>query len=173
MKKKVVLVGIVVLMLAIGLFILAGCGAKKEAEPVDETLFKINGLEFHLDQEKEYKGMKYVISGDFKKAEYEIGIPCIQYNYYQEDGTNLLFFRIFFYEGKTNEDAVKDLDLGAITLTEGKTDNIEYKLYEEPRDDGTIHFYFVNKDNNTYVINFVSRYDIKDFEEKVMKTIKF
>ena len=51
---------------------------------------------------------------------------------------------------------------------------MEYKLYEEPRNDGgTIHFYFVNRDETTYVFNFVSKYDIKDFENKVIKSVNF
>ena len=31
----------------------------------------------------------------------------------------------------------------------------------------------INKDGSTYTLNFVSKYDIKDFEEKVVKSIKF
>ena len=65
-------------------------------------------------------------------------------------------------------------DDGNITFIDGKTDNIEYKYYPQPRDDGgTIHYYLINKDGNLYVINFVSKYDIKDFEEKVLNSIKF
>ena len=179
MKKKVLFIGLIIFVLAIGLFILTGCGAKNEEENkseeiVDESLVKINGLEFHLDKEEEFKGIKYVTSEDFAKAEHDITIPYIQYNYLQEDTTNLLFFRLFYYENKDNNYALKDLGKdGNITLVDGKTDNIDYKVYEEPREDGgTIHFYFINKDGNTYVANFVSKYDIKDFETKVLNSIK-
>ena len=186
MRKKIFLVLLLVTILVTGLVILTGCGSKDEAKNevkknenneqsttvVDETLVKINNLEFHLDKETSFKNIKYTIVSDFKEANHD---SYIQYNYYQEDNTNLLFFRIFDYGTKSNEEALADLGIeGNVTLTDGKTDNIEYKYYAKPRDDGgTIHFYLINKDGNLYVINFVSKYDIKDFEEKVVKSIKF
>ncbi|MBO4815853.1 MAG: hypothetical protein J5507_02760 [Clostridia bacterium] len=178
--KKIFLLVLVSIILISGLFILTGCESKKEAEGnneqptpvVDETLVEINGLEFHLDKETSFKDVKYTIVGDFKEANFD---SYIQYYYYQEDSTNLLFFRIFDYGKKSNDDAIADLGLDSnITFTDGKTDNIEYKYYAEPRDDGgTIHFYFINKDGNLYVLHFVSKYDIKDFEDKVVKSINF
>ena len=131
----------------------------------------LNGLEFHLKTDETFKDIKYTISDKLKKADFD---RYVQYNYLQEDSTNLLYFRIFYYKGKTFDDAAKDLGLEKnITFKDGTTNNIEYKLYEQPRDDGgTMHLYFINKDGNTYVINFVSKYDIKDFENKVLKSIK-
>lgn len=189
MKKNIFFIGLIVIMLAIGVFSLTGCESKKEEveenkeeiveqvaeQPtpvVDETLVKINGLEFHLNKETSFKDIKYTIVEDFKEVNQE---RYIQYNYYQEDKTNLLFFRIFYYNNKGNDVAIKDLGIESnITLTDGKTDNIEYKYYEEPRNDGgTKHFYFINKDGSTYVLSFVSKYDIKDFEDKVVKSINF
>ena len=182
MRKKIFLVLLLVTILVTGLVILTGCGSKEEVKKnenkeqttavVDETLVKINNLEFHLDKETSFKDIKYTIVSDFKEANFD---RYIQYNYYQEDNTNLLFFRIFDYGTKSNEEALADLGIeGNVTLTDGKTENIEYKYYAKPREDGgTIHFYLINKDGNLYVINFVSKYDIKDFEEKVVKSIKF
>ena len=166
------------------LFGIVGCGSNKEykndienvpekkEEVIDESLVKINNLEFHLDKETSFKDIKYTIVKDFKEANYD---RYIQYNYYQEDNSNLLFFRIFYYSKKTNKEIIKDLGLDdKIELKDGKTDNVEYKFYDEPRDDGgTIHFYFINKNEKTYVLNFMSKYDIKDFEEKVLKSVKF
>ena len=176
MKKTVFLIIVLVMVLFAGLIILTGCGSTKDenevTQAVDETLVKINNLEFHLDKETSFKDVKYTISGDFKEANFD---SYIQYYYYQEDNTNLLFFRIFDYNGKNNDEAIKDLGFeGDVTLTDGKTNNIEYKYYAKPRDDGgTIHFYFINKDGHLYVVNFVSKYDIKDFETKVLNSIKF
>ena len=77
MKKKVFLVSAIIFILVAGLFLFTGCGAKKEnskqdvAETpavVDESLVKINGLEFHLDKDAEFKDVKYKIVGDFKEA---------------------------------------------------------------------------------------------------------
>jgi predicted small lipoprotein YifL len=178
MKKRIIFS----LLLILSIFTLTACGdknennekedTKKEEKKVDETLFTINKLEFHLDKETEFKGIKYTISKDFQEAIHD---QYIQYNYYQEDNTNLLFFRVFYYENKDIKYALKDLGLEEnVSLTDGKTDNIEYKFYETPRDDGgTIHFYFITKDKNLYVINFVSKYDIKEYENKEIKTIKF
>ncbi len=177
MKKKIFLISLLIVMLGAGMFSLAGCGKKnveekKEEVVVDETLVKINGLDFHLKTEATFKDIKYTIADELRKADYE---RYIQYNYLQEDSTNLLFFRIFYYGNKSFDEAAKDLGIeGNITLKDGKTNNIEYKLYEQPRNDGgTIHFYFIDKDGSTYVINFVSKYDIKDFENKVVKSLKF
>lgn len=180
MKKKIFFTSLIVIMLVAGLFILTGCGSKKEVEQnkeetapvIDETLVKINDTEFHLNKETSFKEIKYTIAEDFKEAEHN---RYIQYNYYQEDQTNLLFFRIFYYSNQGNDIAINDLGLDSnITFTDGKTDNIEYKYYASPRDDGgTMHFYFINNNGDTYTLNFVSKYDIKDFEEKVVKSIKF
>lgn len=165
MKKKIIFS----LLVIITLFTITACGKQEE---VDETLFKVNNLEFHLDKESEFKNIKYTISSDFKEV---IQDMYIQYNYYQEDNTNLLFYRVFYYENKDINYAINDLDLGEnINLTDGKINDIDYKYYPEPRDDGgTIHFYFINKNDDLYVLNFISKYDIKDFEAKVLNTIKF
>lgn len=179
MMKKLLLVSLIIVTLAAGLLILTGCGNKKEGKKVeapvevlDESTVKINGLEFKLNKETSFQGLSYKIAQEFKEANFD---RYIQYNYYQEDYTNLLFYRVFLYEGKDISESMEDLGLDqSIDLTDGKTENIEYKLYVEPREDGgTIHYYFVSKDGNTYVIGFVSKYDIKDFEEKVLKSIKF
>ena len=171
------------LLLIICIFsLLTGCTSKKEnnkknnnkeeVKEVDKTLFTINGYEFHLDKEASYEGLKYTISSDFTEGNHQ---NCIQYSYYPDDGgNNLLFFRVFYYEDKDESYIKNDLAIeGELTFKDGKTDNIEYKLYDENRKDGTIRFYFIYKDNKTYVVNFVSKYDIKDFETKVLDTLKF
>ena len=168
----------ILLVLAM-LFALAACGKggeEKDPQPkADETAFTVNELEFKLDTEKEFKGLKYVVTGDFKEVEHDEFTPYIQYNYLQEDNSNLLFFRIFYYKGKGVDAAKADLGLEKdIQLTDGKNDDLEYKMYAQPRDDGgTIHYYFLTKDGDTFVVNFVSKYDIKDFEQKVVKSLKF
>ena len=178
MKKRIISVLLVLLMLSA----VIGCGSsqkedKTEEPPAeDETLFVINGLEFHLDTDASFYGLDYVISQDLREITHdEYYTPYVQYDYLQDDGNNLLFFRIFFYKGQGTDAAIADLGLDAgITLTEGSTGNFEYSYYPEPRDDGgTIHFYFVNRDGNTYVLNFISRYDIADFEGKVLSRIVF
>ena len=175
MKKKIVFLSLIIMMLVTELFILTGCKSKKggeSAQPVDETLVKVNGVDLHFTKEASFKKLKYTIAGDLREEKYP---RYIQYSMYQEDQTTLLFFRIFYYEGRDNNFAIKDLGIGGdVTLTDGKTDNIEYKFYPYSQNDGgTMHLYFVNKDGNTYVLNFVSKYDIKDFEERVLNSVKF
>ena len=171
MKKKVLLS----ILICTVLLIVVGCSnseSNKKEEKVDETLFTINNLEFHLDKDSEFKNIKYIISKDFKEVIHD---RYIQYNYYQDDSTNLLFYRIFYYQNKDTKYAINDLGLDKnIKMLDGKTDNINYKYYFTPRyDGGTIHFYFINKGKDLYVLNFVSKYDIKDFEEKVLNSINF
>ncbi len=180
MKKKILFIGLIIVILVIGVLIFTRVGSKdaveenkeESVEVVDESLVKINNLEFKLNKETEFKDLKYIIAEDFKEADHD---RYIQYNYYQEDQSNLLFFRVFYYNNQGNDVAIKDLGLDSnITLVDGKTDNIEYKFYESPRDDGgTMHFYFINNNGSTYTLNFVSKYDIKDFENKVVKSVKF
>lgn len=181
MKNKVLFTGIIITTLVAVLLSLTGCEKKEDVKEekkeekqqvVDETLVKINGLDFHLNKEATFKNIKYTIVGDFKEADHN---HYIQYSYAQEDKSNLLFFRIFFYENQGTDTAIRDLGLDSgIALTDGKNDNVEYKYYAAPRTDGgTMHYYFINKDGSTYTLNFVSKYDIKDFEEKVVKSIKF
>ena len=163
MKKK-----ILILLLVIGLFTITGCGKK---ENVDNTLVKVNDVELHIDKEKEFKGIKYTITDDLKEAVFD---KYVQYYLYQESGPNLLFFRIFYYENKNHNDIRNDLAIESnLTEEKGKTANIEYTFIDEKRNDGTIHYYIIDKDNISYTINFVSKYDIKAFEEKVLNSIKF
>ena len=178
MKKKLLLSVFILLLV----FTFTGCGSsnKGEKEPekeevVDETLFKINNIEFHLDKENDFYGIKYTVSKDFKEAQNGLYVPYMQYNYYQEDGSNLLYFRIFYYKNKDIKYAINDLGLDkTIELVDGKTDNMEYKLYKTPRDDGgTINHYFIIKDDNVFVVSYISKYDLKEFETKSLKLIKF
>ena len=145
-----------------------GCTKKEK----DETLVVINNQEFHLTKETSYKGLNYIITESFTESSMN---NYIQYRYYQEDNTNLLFFRIFYYENKSLDDIKTDLAIdSSLSYTEGKNiNNLEYKLIDTNRTDGTIHFYIINKDNITYVVNFISQYDIKDFETKVLNSLSF
>lgn len=175
--KKFLVVTILLITMMMGVFSLTGCGKKKDdkekiVEVLDDSTVKINGLEFKLDKQTSFLGMNYTISSAFKEANFD---TYIQYYYYQEDSTNLLYYRVFLYENKGIDESIDDLGLDkSVALKDGKTNNIEYKLYEEPREDGgTIHYYLVPRDLDTFVVGFVSKYDIKDFEEKVLKTIRF
>ena len=188
MKTKLLAVLLVIAML----FGLAACGAapadnasnnaapanteNNTAEPeptVDESLVVINGYEFHLDKDAAFKDLHYTVSGDFKENDHG---NYIQYNYYQKDDSNLFFFRVFYYKLAGDVSiAVKDLGLeDNIPLTDGKNDDLEYKFYERPRDDGgTMHFYFTKHEEDIYAVTFTCKYDIKDFEAKVVKSLKF
>jgi predicted small lipoprotein YifL len=176
MKKKITLS----LLVLVALFTITGCGSskkesndnkKEENVVVDETLVKVNDVELHINKEKEFKGIKYTITDDLNEAKYD---QYVQYNLYQESGPNLLFFRIFVYEGKDHKYIRKDLAIDSTLKEEkGKTDNIEYSFIDSKRTDGTIHFYIIDKGKKSYAINFISQYDIKDFETKVLNSINF
>ena len=169
MKKKIIFS----LLVVVTLFTITGCGMEnKESKLItDKTLVKVNGVELHINKEKEFKGIKYTITDDLKEANFD---QYVQYYLYQESGSNLLFFRIFYYEGKTHDDIRNDLAIGSnLSEEKGKTNNIEYKYIDTKRTDGTIHYYIIDKDNVSYVINFVSQYDIHDFEKTVLNSIKF
>ncbi len=184
--KKVLLTIIVLVLLLTSLFVLTGC-EKQEAinetkvetvEPpkdVDPTIVKINNLEFHVNKEAEFHGLNYIVVPDFKEVNQDMFTPYVQYNHLTDDG-NLLYFRIFYYEGKPDTNsAIEDLGIqGEVTLSDGKNDNLEYKFYGPAREDGgTMHYYFIEHEGSTFALTFTSKYDIKDFEEKVVKSLKF
>ena len=181
----------IILLVVLALFLAAGCGAENrsgagnnaaaentetntaEPQPADDkTHTSINGIEFALDKDTSYNGLGYTVSEGFKEVEQS---RYVQYNYNMEDGSNLFFFRVFYYKAGGIEAAIKELGLDSgIVLTDGKTDSIAYKFYEKPRDDGgTIHFYFIEHEGSTYAINVICKYDIKDFEEKAVKSLHF
>lgn len=178
MKNKILLI----LLVVVGLFTITGCGSKKEAENnkkeevVDETLFKIKDKEFHLDTDTEFEGIKYKISSEFHGFDNVTPTSTyMQYDYRPENSSNYFYFRILFYKGKDIEYAKNDY-VGNEEQFEYKDvtiNNIDYKMIDEERTDGTIHHYFVTKDGNTYIIDFISQNDIKDFEEKVLDSISF
>jgi hypothetical protein len=174
----------IIAFLLVVTLLFTGCVKKKENENgkndpeevnvVDETLIKIKDKEFHLDTDKVFEGLNYKTSKDFKEVNNATpSSKYVQFNYQPEDSANYFYFRIFYYPGKDFEFVKNDFALNEFEFSDGKTDNIEYKLIDEGRTDGSIHYYFINKDGSTYVLNFISKNDIKDFERKVLKSIKF
>jgi hypothetical protein len=174
MKRSIM----IVLLTAVMLVMMSGCGSGKnegghpDALPADESLVVINDCSFRLDKEAEFSGVSYLAVADFQEVRQNI---YVQYSYLQQDSSNLLFFRIFYYRNQDFKAAMKDLGLESdIPLSPGKTDNIDYSFYEVPRDDGgTIHFYFIEHDGSSYVLHFASRYDLSNFEPKVVRSIHF
>ena len=180
MKKKVVLCLLVLLIS----FVVTGCKTEKkeeeikekENEVVDKTLFKIKDKEFHLDTDKEFNGLKYKTSSEFKEIDnYTMSGTYKQYSYQPKNSSNYLYFRILYYKRK-NIDFAKNDYLGNEEQFEFKDvtiNNIDYKMIDEERTDGTIHHYFITKDGNTFIIDFISQNDIKDFENMVLNSISF
>ena len=179
MNKKI----LIILLVVIALCTITGCGSKKEEENkkeenvvVDESLFKIKDKEFHLDTDKEFEGLKYKTSKDFKEIDnFTPSSIYMQYNYQPEYSSNYFYFRILCYKGKDIEFAKNDY-VGNEEQFEYKDvsiNNIDYKMIDEERTDGTIHHYFITKDGKTFIIDFISQNDIKDFEAKVMDSISF
>lgn len=181
MNKKILLS----LFIIVALFTIVGCGSKneeensekeKETEVVDNTLFKIKDKEFHLDTDKEYEGLKYKTSSEFKEiSNYTLSSTYMQYNYQPANSSNYFYFRILFYKGK-DIDFAKDDYLGneeQFEYKDVKINDIECKMIDEERTDGTIHHYFISKDGNTFIVDFISQNDIKDFEKKVLDSISF
>ena len=158
------------LFVILGLFIITGCGCSK-----NNALFVIKDKEFRLDTDKEFEGLKYKTSADFREINNTTyASKYVQYNYQPEDSSNYFYFRIFYFKGKDIEYARKDFGIEEkFKFQDGKTDNIEYKMIDEERTDGTIHFYFITRGNDTFVLHFVSQNDIKDFETKALNSIKF
>ena len=133
---------------------ITSCGSNPE--PIDESLITINNLEFHLDKNTSFKDIKYITSESFKEVDMN---NYIQYNYLDDNSTNLFFFRIFFYQGKDLSYIKNDLAIDeTLELVDGKNANLDYKLIDTKRTDGTIHFYIINKDNTTYVVNRLARF---------------
>ena len=180
MKRKLFFI----LFIFILIFIITGCGFKskdsvervKENKVVDETLFKIKDKEFHLDTDKEFEELKYKTSSEFKEINNVTpSSTYMQYNYQPENSSNYFYFRIFCYKGKDIDFARGDY-VGNEEQFEYKdlnVNSIDYKMIDEERTDGTIHHYFVTKNENTYILSFISQNDIKDFENKVLNSISF
>lgn len=179
-KKKIGIIcgaAVVLIGVVVGIVIAVNSGSEPAPEPektvVDEKAFEINGLKFRLDTEKEFEGIKYEISKDFREVKQDLYTHYVEYRYMQEDDTNLLFFRIFHYPDKDLDTVINEFGIENPEISDAKINNIDYVVYNEPRDDGTVHFYFTTSPNGVYAVHFASRYDIKDFETKVMKTLKF
>ena len=140
-------------------------------EKKDDSIVIVKDVKLHINKEKEFKGIKYTITDDLQEATFD---QYVQYYLYQDGGSNLLYFRIFYYKDRSHKYIKNDLAIDYNLIEEtGKTDYIEYTYIDTKRNDGTMHFYFIDKNNETYVLNFVSKNDIKDFESKVLGLIKF
>lgn len=182
MKKKFLL-GVLVLFI---ILTITACGSttqennkknkNKKKEIVDKTLFVIKDKEFHLDTDKEFEGLKYKTSSEFKEINNVTPSSVyMQYNYQPDNSSNYFYFRILFYQGKDIDFAKNDY-IGNEEQFEYEDINIngiESKMIDEKRTDGTIHHYFITKDKNTFIIDFISQNDIKNFENKVLDSISF
>ena len=174
MKKKILLC----LFIIVVLFTITGCGSnsKGENQIVDKSLFKIKDKEFRLDTDKEFEGLKYKTSSGFREINnITPSSVYMQYNYQPENSSNYFYFRILCYKGKDIDFAKNDY-LGnekQFVYKDVTINNIDYKMIDEERTDGTIHHYFITKDGKTFIIDFISQNDIKDFENKVLDTISF
>ena len=178
MKKKILLCLLVIVLLCT----ITGCGTKNKGNNseenviVDNSLFRIKDKDFHLDTDKEFEGLKYKTSSEFKEIDNVTPSSVyMQYNYQPENSSNYFYFRILCYKGKDIDFAKNDY-IGNEKQFEYKDvtiNNISYKMIDEERTDGTIHHYFVTKDEKTFIIDFISQNDIKDFESKVLDSISF
>ena len=179
MKKKVLLF----LFVVVALFTITGCGSKKKENSskeknviADKSLFKIKDKEFHLDTDKEFEGLKYKTSSEFKEIDnITPSSTYMQYSYQPENSSNYFYFRILCYKGKDIAFAKSDYvgDEEQFEYKDVTINNIDYKMIDEERTDGTIHHYFVTKDDKTFIIDFISQNNIKDFENKVLNSISF
>ncbi len=179
MKKKILLY----LLVIMSLITFVGCGteekeadSKKEEKVVDKTLFKIKDKNFHLDTDKEFEGLKYKISSEFKEVNnFTPSSTYVQYNYQPENSSNYFYFRIFYYKGKSLDFAKNDYvgNEKQYEYKDIKINDIEYKMIDEERVDGTIHHYFIVKDGSTYVLSFISQNDINKFESMILDSVKF
>jgi len=178
MKNKILLCLLIVGLL----FTITSCNTSKkddnnnENEVIDKTLFTIKDKEFHLDTDREFEGLKYKISSEFREIDNVTPTSTyMQYNYQPDNSSNYFYFRILFYKGKDIDFAKNDY-IGSekqYEYKDVKINDIEGKMIDEERDDGTIHHYFINKDGNTFIVDFISQNDIKDFENKVLDSISF
>ena len=178
MKKKILFS----LFVMIALFAITGCestkkenSSKKEKEVVDQTLFTIKDKEFHLDTDKEFEGLKYKTSSEFKEVNnITLSSVYMQYNYQPESSSNYFYFRILYYKGKDIDFAKEDYvgNDEPFEYQDVKINGIDAKMIDEERTDGTIHHYFITKDGNTFIVDFISQNDIKDFEKKVLDSIE-
>ena len=177
MKKKILFSLLIIVMI----FTMIGCKTTKKENNsnkesvVDKTLFKIKDKDFHLDTDEEFEGLKYKTSSEFKKVNNVTpSSTYVQYNYQPESSSNYFYLRILYYKNKDINFAKNDyvgeenLEYKDVTIN-----NIDCKMIDEGRTDGTIHHYFIIKDGNVYIIDFISQNDIKDFENKVLDTIRF
>ncbi len=77
------------IILILSLFIVTGCDKEDNkninyntGNPVDENFFKIKEKEFHLDTKKEFEGLKYKISSEFREINnLTPASKYMQYNY--------------------------------------------------------------------------------------------
>lgn len=180
MKKKL-------LLILLTLFFVAGCGAVEipenntnengnKNEVADPTAFKIKDKEFHLDTDKEFKGLKYKTSSEFREIDnLTPSSVYMQYNYQPDDSANYFYFRVLYYKGKNIEFAKKDYigEEEKFEFKDVKINDIDIKMIDENRTDGTIHHYFITKDGSTFILSFISQNDIEKFEKMVLDTIGF
>ena len=136
MKKKLLFC----LLLIVTLFTITGCGSSKKEEIIDVTLFKIKDTEFHLDTDKEFEGIKYKTSSGFKEINnYTLSSTYMQYSYQPEGSANYFYFRILYYKDKDIDFAKNDYvgEEEQFNYKNVKINNIEYKMIDEERTDGT------------------------------------
>lgn len=175
MLRKKVFLGLVV---ALSLFIVVGCSKSSNngssssiiTENVNSFDTKVDTFDFKFDKSKTLKKASFVYSGSTSKME---GENYFIADYRTKSNTVFVFrYAINYYESQKIEDVMSQKK--ATSKGTKKINNYEYQIYEGKIQSGEKSIFYVYQYNNdTYLMTFISNYNLDDLIDKFMNALQF
>lgn len=171
MKKKIILF----LFLLSTLFVITGCGGSESGENTNgnnsskgNEIVKVGKYDVKINKLGSFVEMKY------KYPDSALASNAGTYNTIDYMDKKDFVFRIgmYFFEGKTVEETMKETTLTSLEkITYGE---YTWNVYQGKQDDEkNVLSYITQVGSNSYTISFISDYDMKNFADTFMKSVKF
>lgn len=166
---------LVCLLATIAIFGLTGCKDNKKvpeqkkgsAEVLKHVTTKIGNYEITFDKEAGFHGMNYKYSSAATYGNID-AYTIID----QLDGSNLVYrIAMYYFEDMPEYEVMRDTTL--TKAGEVKSNEEKWTIYKGKEDDQDVTTLTNYYNGSTYIITFISDYDIDDFMSVFLSTISF
>lgn len=163
-----------ILLTIVFVCLLCACGKKQEEKPeilLDPNAVELNGIMYVLNQDDSEYGINYKVASNFRKTDTGNAI-----NYFSEkvDGSEYFVFRIFHYNNKDIEYAIKDTTTEYDNRREETFNGITYTVVHFNNFNGAdTNIYYYTSNNTTYAFCFISHIDISKLTEIFLNNVVY
>lgn len=165
--------GVKIILTILVICMLCACGKKErnEEEVINPNAVTLNGITYVLEQDDSEYGLNYKVASNFRKTNTGNAI-----NYFSEkvDGSEYFVFRIFHYDNKDIEYAIKDTTTEYDNRREETINGITYTVVHFTNfNNANTNLYYYTSNNTTYAFCFTSHIDISKLVEVFLSNVVY